>query len=72
MCDGLKVILLFICWLEIGNAAFAHMPYVIKQHHVVTESGQPLVVERFGGDGVFWPDPTALQIRNAQAGLLGR
>jgi hypothetical protein len=66
-----------LCVLILGILFFpgighAHSPYSIKASVITGPEQQKLFVERLYGDGIFFADPVAVQIRNAYGAPIGQ
>lgn len=64
----LLIIILLISFLPLS--AHAHRPYIIKDRVIDGPNGQPVIIEKLYGDGIFGPDPVRLQFRNMQGGVI--
>lgn len=63
-------IALFSIGMVLSSAAFAHSPYVVKVKTLESPSGEPLILEKLFGDGIFVADPVSLQVRNMNGAVL--
>lgn len=66
---GIFIALFSIC-MFLSAAAFAHRPYVVKIGTLESPMGNPLILEKLFGDGIFSADPVSLQIRNMDGAVI--
>ena len=66
---GANIKALLILALAAAPAA-AHRPYAVKEKEIQGPQGQPLVVEKLFGDGIFSADPVSLQIRTKEGAVI--
>lgn len=66
----MRVILLSALIFLIASPAYAHRPYLIKEGSISDPSGNPVILERLYGDGIFTSDPVSFQIRSRSGALL--
>lgn len=53
-----------------ADPASAHMPYAVEVKTLQDIHGEPLILERLFGDGIFAPDPVSLQVRNRNGAVI--
>ncbi len=63
------VLLLALIFL-ITSPAYAHRPYLVKEGSINDPSGNPVILEKLYGDGIFTSDPVSFQIRSKNGALL--
>jgi len=63
-------VVLFLLLLLFSGTAEAHRPYLVRQTEVQAPSGEPVIVEKLYGDGIFVADPVRLQLRSQNGALL--
>ena len=69
----IRITLIFLILVLQGiTSAEAHSPHAIKVNTIKDPNGNPLIVEKLYGDGIFGPDPTRLQIRNRHGVVIAR
>ena len=66
--SGAHVLVLAI--LLSAGAAEAHRPYAVRIKSLEGPQGQPLIIEKLFGDGIFSADPVSLQLRNSRGAVL--
>jgi hypothetical protein len=64
------VFLILAGMLLVSTPAEAHRPYAAKIKMLEGPSGEPLILERLFGDGIFFADPVSLQVRNKKGAVI--
>ncbi len=67
---ALSAHVLVLAILLSAGAAEAHRPYAVKIKSLEGPQGQPLIIEKLFGDGIFSADPVSLQLRNSRGAIL--
>jgi hypothetical protein len=64
------ILILALIGVTHATPAEGHSPYIKKVLTVKSPAGDPLIIEKLYGDGIFFADPVRLQIRNKNGVVL--